>query len=99
MLLLISRLKSSEMATQLSKIKLSLQEFCQATSLHGYSYLFNSKSWIVRLLWVMVIIAMTGIGFEFFAISLETYMRSGIVTTIDSATSPLEVGSLLNIAF
>ena len=73
------------------------QDFCQSTSLHGYSYLYNDNSKILRIMWIIVIIMSTGLGVCFIVSNTEDYLNSKIVTTIESTTIPVEVSIIKSI--
>ena len=68
-----------------------LKDFCESTSLHGYSYLYIATSIFMKVLWVFVIVAMTAIGIVFVVINTNDYLEANIVTTIESSMIPLEV--------
>ena len=68
-----------------------LKDFCESTSLHGYSYLYIATSIFMKVLWVFVIVAMTALGIVFVVINTNDYLEANIVTTIESSTAPLEV--------
>ena len=66
-------------------------KFCQATSLHGYSYLQTSYYNFVKFLWVLAIIGFSCLAAGFLVKNTEDYFNSTIVTTIESSTAPLHV--------
>ena len=66
-------------------------EFCESTSLHGYSYLQMGNSWIIKLLWVGGILSMIGLGARFLYQNTSDYLSSTLVTSIESSTAPLKV--------
>ena len=66
-------------------------EFCELTSLHGYSYLQMGNSWIIRLLWIFGILSMIGLGARFLYQNTSDYLSSTLVTSIESSTAPLKV--------
>ena len=68
-----------------------VKEFCESTSLHGYSYLYIADTIYVKLIWVFVIIVMTGIGTAFIAINTDAYIKARLVNNIESSTSNLRV--------
>ena len=68
-----------------------VKEFCESTSLHGYSYLYIADTISVKLIWVFVIIVMTGIGTAFIAINTDAYIKARLVNNIESSTSNLRV--------
>ena len=71
------------------------KEFCQSTSLHGYSYIVNGNSLFVKIIWLMVITCLTGIGIRFLIVNTEEYWNSRLVTSIDDEAS-LEVSELMH---
>ena len=66
-------------------------EFCESTSLHGYSYLQMGNSWIIKLLWVCGISSMIVLGASFLYQNTSDYLSSTLVTSIESSTAPLKV--------
>ena len=66
-------------------------EFCESTSLHGYSYLQMGNSWIIKLLWVCGISSMIVLGASFLYQNTSDYLSSTLVTLIESSTEPLKV--------
>ena len=68
-----------------------VQEFCESTSLHGYSYLKNSNSIFVKFFWFLVIMAMTSSGILLLVENTIEYLNANIVTTIQSSSSDLKV--------
>ena len=67
--------------------------FCESTSLHGYSYLYQVNSSFLRIIWVIVILVMTGLAIRFLAVQTNDYFEAGIVTTIESSNAPLTVST------
>ena len=68
-----------------------LKEFCDNTSLHGYLYLKQASSWPLKIVWVLIIILMTSVGFVFVGLNTQQYMESRLLTSIDSSTASLSV--------
>ena len=66
-------------------------DFSVATSLHGYTYLQSVNSMILKVIWILVILIMTGLGVTFVAINTDEYFKSRITTTIESSTADLSV--------
>ena len=62
------------------------KEFCESTSLHGYSYLYNTNSTILKMSWIIVILFMTGIAIFFSIANTNEYLKSGLVTQIELFT-------------
>ena len=67
------------------------QDFCESTSLHGYTYLYIATSVFIKVFWVIVIVAMTALGIVFIVSNTNDYLEANIITTIESSTAPLEV--------
>ena len=72
-----------------------MKDFCQSTTLHGYSYLSNTESIIAKILWGIVIFVATGLGIAFLVSNTKAYMKATIVTNIESETFPLDVSNTL----
>ena len=66
-------------------------EFCESTSLHGYSYIANVNSVALKIFWSTIIVCLTGIGIKFLIVNTQDYMKSRLVTGIDSSSAPLNV--------
>ena len=88
-----TRVKSREKPRQISKSQTAkvFKDFCESTSLHGYPYLFIANSIILRILWIIIIIAFTCVGIGFLISNTDDYLSSNIVTTIDTSSAPLTV--------
>ena len=88
-------LNSGDIPRSKSKTKsLLLQvsnEFCESTSLHGYSYIANGNSVALKIFWSTIIVCLTGIGIKFLIVNTQDYMESRLVTGIDSSSAPLNV--------
>ena len=68
-----------------------LKDFCQSTSLHGYSYLYLSDSITLKILWGIVILIATGTGIGLLVNNTKAYMESKITTNIESTSENLNV--------
>ena len=68
-----------------------LKDFCQSTSLHGYSYLYISDSIALKILWGIVILIATGAGIGFLVTNTKAYMEATITTNIESTSANLSV--------
>ena len=69
----------------------TFHDFCESTSLDGYAYLHLSNSLAWKIIWTIVILAMTILAIGFLATNTDQYMKSGLITTIESSTAPLNV--------
>ena len=67
------------------------KEFCNSTSLHGYSHVSNFENIVLKLFWIFVIFTMIGLGCYFVATNTSDYFRARLVTNIESATADLSV--------
>ena len=78
---------------QLSKInpRKVIHDFCESTSLHGYSYLYNANSVFIKLIWTLVILALTGLGAAFIVYNTNDYIKAGPITTIEPNSANLSV--------
>ena len=74
-----------------SKAVRVFQQFCESTSLHGYNYLYMTSSVVFKIFWTSIILAMTGLAITFLVKNTNEYMKSNIVTNIESATAHLTV--------
>lgn len=71
----------------------NFKEFCESTSLHGYNYLHMTTSISLRIFWIIVITAMTVTGIVFLVKNTKDYMKSSIVTNIESTSGTLTVST------
>ena len=80
----------------MSKIQAArnFKDFCESTSLHGYNYLHMTTSITLKIFWFIVIIIMTGTGIWFLAKNTKDYMKSSIVTNIESTSGQLTVSTV-----
>ena len=67
------------------------KEFCESTSLHGYSYLYSANSIILKIIWAFVIFIATGLGVKFLTDQTKTYLDGAITTSIETYSAPLKV--------
>ena len=74
-----------------TSIREVFNEFCESTSLHGYTYWYNADSIILKVAWAFAILAATCIGAMFLANQTKEYLDGEILTTIETSTAPLDV--------
>ena len=67
--------------------------FCQSTSLHGYGHLGGNGFYALKIVWIFVIIVMTGLGVYFVSINTMEFAKKKITTNIESSTTPLNVST------
>ena len=72
------------------------KEFCESTSLHGYTYLYIAESIVMKIVWIIVILSMTALGIGFIVSNTNEYMNARIVTTIDTSTASLNVRTIVS---
>ena len=77
--------------TSKSEKTLIIKEFCNSTSLHGYSHVSNFENIVLKLFWIFVILTMIGLGCFFVATNTNEYFKARLVTNIESATADLRV--------
>ena len=68
-----------------------LKDFCESTSLHGYSYLYITDSFIAKLFWVIVIVIATSCGVGFLVSNTKAFMKATIVTNLETNHQDLSV--------
>ena len=89
---LIMKLKSHvDIKIMKSKARKVLNDFCESTSLHGYSYWYRADSLILKVTWTFVILAATCLGVAFLANQTKEYLAGTILTTIETSSAPLDV--------
>ena len=71
-----------------------LKDFCESTSLHGYGYIHNNDSIVLKLFWLFVIISMTGIGILLLVQNTIEFLEYGIYTTTETSSAPLSVSNV-----
>ena len=71
-------------------------DFCQSTSLHGYSYLKNFSSFWLKVLWIFVILVMTGLSIAFLVSNTNEYFEARLVTNIESSSADLSVSFFIS---
>ena len=67
------------------------KDFCESTSLHGYSYLFIGNSIFLKIIWTIVILLMTCVGAMFLMNNTVDYWNAKLITTLESSSAPLKV--------
>ena len=78
--------------TQLKdKTRFVFRDFCDVISLDGYNHLYIADAIINKLFWSFVIIGMTGLGIYFLAKNTDAYVKSRLVTNIETTTANLSV--------
>ena len=89
----LSIVKYSDSIVKYSEIKIKdfLRDFCSFTSLHGFNFLYHSKSIPSRIAWIFAIVAMLGVGAFFLMNNTNTYLKSKLATNIESSTAGLDV--------
>ena len=75
----------------------NFKDFCESTSLHGYNYLYMTTSITLKIFWLIVLTIMTGTGIMFLVRNTNDYMKSSIVTNIESTSGNLTVSTALQI--
>ena len=68
-----------------------IDEFCDLTSLHGFSFLNKASNTVVKIIWIIAIIGMIGVGIVFLINNTDAYMKSRLETNIESSTANLSV--------
>ena len=71
-----------------------LEEFCELTSLHGFSFLNKANTMAVKLVWISAIIVMMGVGTQFIVNNTDAYINSRLVTNIESSTANLSLSTM-----
>ena len=68
-----------------------IQDFCEATSLHGYSYLYQADTIFLKFAWTLAILSLSGLGTLFLGRNINDYMKAGLINNIESTTANLGV--------
>ena len=69
----------------------TFREFCNYTTLHGYNHLYISNKLIIKIFWILAIIATTGISIGFLVDNTDEYIKSRLVTNVESYSANLSV--------
>ena len=77
-------------------LKMIAKEFCESTSLHGYSYLYNSHSIVSKIVWTITILTSICLGTFFLAIQTKQFLDKEIITTVETSSLPLRVRNVVN---
>ena len=75
--------------------KMKIRDFCESTSLHGFSFLYHSKTKVTKSIWIIAIVALLGVGIFFLVDNTDAYIKSRLVTNIESFTDDLDVSSYI----
>ena len=88
--------KLHEKSNNVSKFETAriFRDFCEATSLHGYNYLYVATSITIKVFWFVIITTMTVIGIVFLVRNTTAYLKSSIVTNIESTSGQLTVSTV-----
>ena len=76
-----------------SKTGKMIEKFCELTSLHGFSFMYKAENITVKMIWIIAIISVIGIGVFFLIGNTEAYMHSRLATNIESSTANLSVST------
>ena len=71
-----------------------MKEFCESTSLHGYSHLYIADNIISKIVWFLVILFTTSLGLFLFVKNTNDYFTARIVTNIETSSANLSVSKL-----
>ena len=88
--------KLHEKSNNMSKFETAriFRDYCEATSLHGYNYLYMTTCITVKVFWFVIIATMTVIGIVFLVRNTTAYLKSSIVTNIESTSGQLTVSTV-----
>ena len=71
-----------------------VKDFCESTSLHGYSHLYIADSIVSKIVWFLVILFTTSLGLFLFVKNTNDYFTARIVTNIETSSANLSVSKL-----
>ena len=85
-----------EKSNNMSKFEAAriFKDFSEATSLHGYNYLYMTTYITLKTFWSIIIATMTVIGIVFVVRNTSAYLKSNIVTNIESTSGQLTVSTV-----
>ena len=84
------------MTVNMNWMQRNFEEFCSSISLHGYAYLVIVKPLIGKIIWSLIVTAMSILGATFLVINTQEFIDSGMITTIESSTASVEVNDLVS---
>ena len=89
------KMKSNQETKPMSKsnTRKVLKDFCESTSLHGYGYIYNNDSIVLKLFWLFVIFSMTGLGILLLVQNTIEFLEHGIYTTTETSSAPISVSN------
>ena len=70
-----------------------LKDFCESTSLHGYGYIYNNDSIVLKSFWLFVIVGMTGLGIFLLVQNTVEFLQHEIYTTTETSSAPISVSN------
>ena len=76
-----------------SNTKKVLKDFCESTSLHGYGYIYNNDSIVLKSFWFFVILSMTGLGILLLVQNTIEFLEHEIYTTTETSSAPISVSN------
>ena len=80
---------------EIKHVSKTFQEFCNAISLHGYSYIQDTNSWILKFFWLMTVGIFTAVSIHLISTNVKHYMESNLITTIDTSTASVSVSHII----
>ena len=89
------KIKINEAMDKLSKSQTSegLKDFCESTTLHGFSYFGIADSVLAKTVWAIIILLATGTGLSFLVTNTKAYMKATIKTSVESSLDNLHVSN------
>ena len=76
-----------------SKTRKVFKDFCESTSLHGYGYIYNNDSIVLKSFWLFVIFSMTGLGIFLLVQNTVEFLQHEIYTTTETSSAPISVSN------
>ena len=70
-----------------------LKDFCGSTSLHGYGYIYNNDSIVLKSFWLFVIVGMTGLGIFLLVQNTVEFLQHEMYTTTETSSAPISVSN------
>lgn len=70
-------------------VDMSLREYCQQTSLHGWFYCTTTENRLWKALWSLIVLTSIGVASIFIYKATEEFTKATVETTIHSTTVPL----------
>ena len=67
-----------------------MEQYTEATTVHGFRYLHSKNSWVARVFWTCVILTVLGLVFISVRESIFQWESKQTITTLESIATPIQ---------